>query len=104
MPRLTRWYPNTLGPPKYQFSAKDSPASGRNIFTDLGAGMVKVPRRLIVYREEPITHPVTGKILGSDNIILGRLRVTQVMEDLSKTKLQEGNAAEIKLLDKVVTE
>lgn len=77
---------------------------GSNIFTDLGYGKVKVPRRLIVYREEPIRHPVTGKILGSDNTILGRLRVTQVMEDLSKAKILEGDGSKIKPMDRVVSE
>jgi TolB-like protein len=77
---------------------------GNEVLTTLGQGMVKVPRRLIVYREEPVTHPVTGKTLGSDTVILGRLRVTQVMQDLSKAKLQDGEAANIKPMDKVVTE
>lgn len=77
---------------------------GGDIFTDLGQGVVKVPRRLIVYRESPIIHPVSGKVLGSDNLILGRLRVTQVMEDLSKAKLLGGDDAQIKLMDKVVSE
>ncbi len=77
---------------------------GSDIFTDLGQGMVKVTRRLIVYKEEPIRHPITGKMLGSDNIILGRLRVTQVMQDMSKTKISQGDTSKIKLMDKVVTE
>jgi len=77
---------------------------GSSIFTDLGRDKVKVQRRLIVYREEPIKHPKTGKVLGTDNEILGRVRITQVMPDLSKAKIIDGKASAIKVLDKVITE
>ncbi|HIJ36607.1 MAG TPA: hypothetical protein HPP59_04955, partial [Deltaproteobacteria bacterium] len=33
--------------------------------------------------QEQIKHPVTGKVLGSDNEILGRARVVQVMPGMS---------------------
>ena len=42
---------------------------GQFIFTDLGQDKIKPQRRLLVYREEPIKHPVTGKVLGMDNEI-----------------------------------
>jgi hypothetical protein len=74
------------------------------IFTDIGQDKTKLGRRFIVYREEPIKHPVTGKILGTDNTIIGRARVTQVMPDLSKAEVVEGEEKEIKPLDKVITE
>jgi TolB-like protein len=77
---------------------------GKLIFTDIGQDKTKLARRFIVYREEPIKHPVTGKILGTDNTIIGRARVTQVMPDLSKAEVVEGEAKEIKPLDKVITE
>ena len=77
---------------------------GKNIFTDLGQEKIKVRRRLIVYREEPIKNPVTGKILGADNMILGRARVTQVMSEMSKAEIMDGEAGAIGLKDKVITE
>ena len=78
--------------------------SGNNIFTDLGAGKTKLQRRFIVYREEPIKHPVTGKLLGSDNVILGRVRVVQVMPELSKAEILDPKTDSIKQMDKVITE
>lgn len=77
---------------------------GNYIFSDLGMDKIKIRRRLIIYREEPIKHPVTGKILGSDNIILGRAHVTQVMPDLSKAEILKGEVAGIRPMDKVITE
>ena len=77
---------------------------GKYIFTDLGQDKIRIQRRLIIYREEPITHPVTGKIFGADNMILGRARVTQVMPDMSKAQILTGKTGLIKSLDKVITE
>ena len=77
---------------------------GNSIFSDLGRGKVKIRRRLIVFRELPVKHPVTGKWLGSDNVILGRARVTQVMPELSKADILGGKTETIKKLDKVIAE
>jgi tetratricopeptide (TPR) repeat protein/TolB-like protein len=77
---------------------------GNSIFSDLGEGKIKIRRRLIVFREEPVKHPVTGKWLGSDNVILGRAQVTQVMPELSKANILDGKTETIKPLDKVITE
>ncbi len=77
---------------------------GKYIFTDLGHDKIKLQRRLIVYREEPIRHPVTGKILGSDNIIIGRARVTQVMPEMSKGELLDVKKGAVERLDRVITE
>ncbi len=77
---------------------------GNEVFIDLGQGKVKIARRLIIYREEPIKHPTTGKILGSDNIILGRLRLIQVMPELSKAEILDEKTSEIRLMDKVISE
>jgi hypothetical protein len=77
---------------------------GNDIFTDLGEDKIKLQRRLLVYREEPIKHPVTGKILGADNVIVGRARVNQVMADMSKAELLDGDGGAVKRLDKVITE
>lgn len=78
---------------------------GKYIFTDLGQDKVKLKRRLIIYREEPIKHPATGKILGSDTDIVGRAKVTQVMPNMSKAEILNSKTTEsIKSLDKVITE
>ena len=75
-----------------------------HIFTDIGTDKTKLQRRLIIYREEPIKHPVTGKLLGADNIILGRVRVVQVMPELSKAEILDVKEDDIKQMDKVITE
>lgn len=77
---------------------------GEHIFTDLGQGRIKNQRRLIVYREEPVKHPVTGKIIGADNQIIGRARVTQVMPEMSKAVLLDAGDDIVQPLYKVITE
>jgi len=77
---------------------------GRAIFTDLGQDKVKLYRRLIVFREEPVKHPVTGKTLGADNVIVGRARVSQVMSEMSKADLLDGKPEAVKPQDRVITE
>ena len=77
---------------------------GKWIFTDIGDDKLGLHRKLIVYHEEPIKHPVTGKLLGSDNEILGRARVVQVMPGMSKAELLDGEPASVKPLDKVISE
>ena len=77
---------------------------GKWIFTDIGDDKIGLQGRLIVYHEEPIKHPVTGKLLGADNEILGRARVVQVMPGMSKAEISDGNPASVKPLDKVISE
>lgn len=77
---------------------------GNVIFTDLGTGKVKLHRRLIIYREELIKHPITGKVLGADNIIIGRARVTQILPDLSKAEISSSQKMLARPMDKVITE
>ena len=76
-----------------------------DIFTDLGEDDIKLRRRLIVYREESIKIPLTGKMLGTDNEILGHARVTQVMPKVSKAELLDIRPEAIKPLEEgVITE
>ncbi len=77
---------------------------GEDIFTDLGEDVIKLRRRLIVYREEPIKHPISGKVLGADNIIMGHARVNQVMLNMSKAKLTDVKTEKVKSFDRVITE
>lgn len=75
-----------------------------DIITDLGENDIKLRRRLIVYREEPVKNPLTGKMLGADNEILGHARVTQVMPKVSKAEVVDIGPKAIKPLDRVITE
>ena len=77
---------------------------GNEILTDLGKDKVKLHRRLLVYREHPVRHPLTGKVLGADNEIIGRALVIQVMPEMSKAELLDASTGVIKSLDKVITE
>ncbi len=77
---------------------------GEDIFTDLGSDVVKLRRRLIVYRDEPIKHPMSGQVLGADNKIMGHARVVQVMPKMSKAELTDVKSEKVKSLDKVITE
>jgi TolB-like protein len=76
----------------------------KEIVTDLGQDVIKLYRRLIVYREEEIKHPQTNKLLGADNKIIGRARVTQVMPNMSQAELVECKPEVVDRLDKVITE
>ena len=77
---------------------------GNFIFTDIGDDKIGLQRKLIVYHEELIKHPVTGKLQGADNEILGRARVVQVMPGMSKAEISDGNSTSVKPLDKVISE
>ncbi len=77
---------------------------GDAVFTDLGEDKTALNRRLIVYREDVIQHPVTGKILGADNTILGTAMVRQVMADMSKAEVIQTETGDIRKLDKVITQ
>jgi len=61
-------------------------------FVDLGSQQrVRPGMRLLTYREgEPIIHPVTGRSLGSDVLVSGELRLTQVFDDFSICELVTG--------------
>ena len=57
-----------------------------------------------MYREEPVEHPITGKVLGADSEILGRARVKQVSPEMSKAELVDQRGSRVNRLDKVITE
>ena len=77
---------------------------GRNIITDLGAQKIKRQRRILVYKESPIKHPASGKVLGVDKEILCRARVTMVNAEISKAELPEETSDKVLELHKVITE
>lgn len=77
---------------------------GNDVFTDLGNDKIALHRRLIIYREDKIVHPVTGKVLGADAVILGHAQVTQVLPDMSKAEIVSGKPDDIKKMDLIITE
>ena len=77
---------------------------GNDLFIDLGQDKIRFQRRIIVYKEEPVRHPITGRVLGADYEITGHARVTQVSPEMSKAELVEGKEQLIHPLDKVMTE
>jgi hypothetical protein len=70
--------------------------------TDLGQAAVKLGRRMIVYRQHPVTHPATGITVGSDDEIIDYGRVVQVSPNVSKAKLQENRPDKPLPLDRVI--
>ncbi len=77
---------------------------GNIIFTDLGREKLRVQRRVIVYQDRPVSHPVTGRSMGSDHQVLGQARVIQCGPQHSKAKLQSGYDPQIKPQHKVITQ
>jgi TolB-like protein len=77
---------------------------GDLILTDLGSEEVKKQRRILVYREEEVLHPATGKILGTDKQIVGCARFTQIDSEISKAELLDVSGNEVQILYKVITE
>ena len=80
--------------------------SGKEIYVDFGAAhKIKKDMKFIVFREgEKIVHPVTGKVLGSDSIVLGVANVVSVFDDMSIGKLvADFDPKNIQVKDLVVT-
>jgi TolB-like protein len=63
---------------------------GRVIFTDLGSDKIGAQRRMLVYDDRPVRHPVSGVALGVDHRILAKARVVQCDKAFSKAELQTG--------------
>jgi hypothetical protein len=74
----------------------------KHIFIDIGGDTIRQLRRFIVYTEKSMHHPITGKILGTDNIIKGHARIIQIMPEASKAEVMDGDA--IETMDKVIAE
>ena len=77
---------------------------GKSIITDLGAQKIKVQRRILIYRESPVQHPISGKFLGADKEILCRARVTMVNTEISKAELLDETSDKVREFHKVITE
>ena len=77
---------------------------GRLIITDMSAEKIGIQKRLLVYRDETVRHPQTGKILGADSQIIGRAMVKQVSPEMTKAELVESVEYKVARFDKVITE
>lgn len=77
---------------------------GNLIFTDLGQEKIGCQKRLLIYRDHPIQHPVTGKMLGSDTEILSQARIRQVSAEVTKAELVEPPKQTVNVFDKVITQ
>jgi hypothetical protein len=80
---------------------------GERVITDLGQDKhIKKGMRLIVFQEsEPLRHPLTGMVLGSDLQPLGRGRIMAVQELLSEVEVTEqGSVGLLKPMQKVITQ
>ncbi len=77
---------------------------GKSIITDLGEQKIKLQRRILVYKESEVHHPVSGKVLGVDKEILCRARVTMVDAEISKAELLEETSDKVREFNKVITE
>jgi tetratricopeptide (TPR) repeat protein len=76
----------------------------KHIFTDLGKEEIRRQRRVLVYRETVLEHPVTKKPVGTDNEIIGRAVFTQVMPETSKAEVLSGHEEKIQPMDRVITQ
>lgn len=65
--------------------------NGGNVTLDLGSKTgVKAGMQFVVYHEgQPIEHPKTGEVLGKEQIRMGVVAITSIMEKISLAKIQE---------------
>ncbi len=80
--------------------------SGKNIYADFGTVQhIKKDMKFIVFREgQPIVHPVTGRMLGSETLQLGVATVVNVFEDMSVgTLYADFDPGAIKVKDLIIT-
>lgn len=69
-------------------------------FIDMGKGQVKEGEEFIVKREgKEIIHPITGKVLGRESSVIGKLKVDKVYENFSEASITEGK--DVKVGDRV---
>ncbi|MGA6927134.1 MAG: CsgG/HfaB family protein [Desulfosarcina sp.] len=76
----------------------------QTILTDLGASQLRAQRRVLVVRERPVLHPVTGHGLGSDYQVLGHARLVNIQEGFSKGELDRDCDPAVGLSHGVITQ
>lgn len=76
----------------------------KQIFTDLGEKKIRRQKKLLLFRDRPIGHPVSGKTIGSDYQIVGRATIQQSYPNMSRAELVDCDPATARKLDKVITQ
>ena len=79
---------------------------GNDLVVDIGnQNGVKKNMYIVLFREgEHMIHPVTGKDLGAPTELLGRAKVVEVYDEMSKAELvKSGDKGEVKAMDMVIT-
>jgi len=77
---------------------------GNHIFINLGRKELARNRSFILFREEDIKDTLSNKSLGSDYVVVGRARLTQFLQEISKAELTGCSPAHIKEKYGVITE
>ena len=77
---------------------------GKNMVVDIGQNGTKPGRRLIIFRGEPVIHPVTGKTVGTDIRVVAHAVVTQVLPETSRAMVLDADEGGVNRLDRVITE
>jgi tetratricopeptide (TPR) repeat protein/TolB-like protein len=82
-------------------------ASGKDIYTDMGmASRIKKDMKFIIFRQgAAISHPLTGKTLGSEIRELGQARVVNVLEAMSIGRLiaEATREQRVRVKDRIIT-
>ena len=78
---------------------------GDTVFLDLGKEQGILPdRKVIIFREEEVVHPVTGAVLGSDAVELAQGKIISSESAFSKAEIAKLiEDAKIEKLDKFIT-
>ncbi|MFN3813307.1 MAG: hypothetical protein ACK4SM_01620, partial [Aquificaceae bacterium] len=72
----------------------------KEAFVDMGKGQVREEEEFIVKREgKELIHPITGKTLGRESFVVGKLKVDKVYEKYSEAKITEGR--DVKVGDRI---
>ena len=77
---------------------------GNQIFVNMGEKKIGCQKRLIIYQERPVAHPLSGKIVGTDTQILSQARVRQVGVKLTKAELVDPPKDAVNPMDKAITQ
>lgn len=77
---------------------------GLKIIVDMGQSRLKTGRRLIVFRGRPVVHPVSKKTIGTDIHIIGHARIIEIFQSTAAAQLEGCNVADVRLMDRVITE
>ena len=78
---------------------------GTSVLIDLGSDKkIRKNMSIIMFREgEAVTHPDTGRILGTEPKQLGEAKVEDVYEGFSRAVIKKGRSVKVDIRDKIIT-